>query len=56
MSKVSKEYAAFERLTDQLLPVSKAELDARVRAHKLRAALNPKRRGPKLKSRVPCAA
>lgn len=54
MSKPSKEYAAFERLTDQLLTVSKPELDARVRAHKERAALNPNKRGPKPK-RVPCA-
>jgi hypothetical protein len=51
MSKVqrSKEYAAFARLTDQLLTVPKAELDARVKAHKERAALNPNKRGPKSK-------
>ena len=33
----------------QLLTVSKAELDARVRAHKEQAALNPNKRGPKPK-------
>jgi hypothetical protein len=33
----------------QILTVSKAELDARVRAHKERAALNPNKRGPKSK-------
>jgi hypothetical protein len=44
-----KEYTAFEQLTDQLLTVSKAELDAKVRAHKAAAAANPNRRGPKPK-------
>jgi hypothetical protein len=45
----SKEYADFQRLTDQLLSVPKADLDARVKAHKERAALNPHKRGPKPK-------
>jgi hypothetical protein len=43
----SKEYAAFDRAMRQVLSVSKAELDARVKAHKERAALNPNKRGPK---------
>jgi hypothetical protein len=33
----------------KLLSVPKAELDARVSAHKERAALNPRKRGPKPK-------
>ena len=45
----SKEYKAFTTLVDQLLTVPKAELDARVRAHKAKAALNPNKRGPKPK-------
>ena len=49
MAQRSKEYVAFERLTDKLLTVSKTEIDARVRAPKERAALNPRKRGPKPK-------
>lgn len=45
----SKEYARFDRMVGQLLTVPKAELDARVQAHKERAALNPRKRGPKPK-------
>jgi hypothetical protein len=48
----SEEYIAFDRTMRQLLTVSKAELDARVRAHKERAALNPRKRGPKPKVRA----
>lgn len=43
----SKEYAEFDRLMGQLLTVPKSDLDARVREHKERAALNPNKRGPK---------
>jgi hypothetical protein len=49
--KPSAEYTAFDATMRQLLTVSKAELDARVRAHKERAALNPNKRGPKPKLR-----
>jgi len=52
MQKASKEYAAFDRTMRQLLTVSKSELDARVREHKERAALNPNKRGPKPKVSV----
>ena len=47
MGRPPKEYSTFDRLTRQLLTVSKADLDARVEAHKERAALNPRKRGPK---------
>jgi hypothetical protein len=46
----SKEYSAFDAGMRRILTVSKTELDARVRAHKERAALNPNKRGPKPKS------
>jgi len=52
MGRPPKEYSTFDRLTRQLLTVSKADLDARVEAHKERAALNPRKRGPKPKSSV----
>jgi hypothetical protein len=51
MARPSKEYKAFTTLVDQLLTVPKTELDARVRAHKEKAALNPNKRGPKPKVR-----
>jgi hypothetical protein len=47
--KPSEEYTAFDKAMRQILTVSKSELDARVRAHKERAALNPNKRGPKPK-------
>jgi hypothetical protein len=47
--KPSKEYTAFDNGMRQILTVSKTELDARVRAHKERTALNPNKRGPKPK-------
>jgi len=48
-AKPSKEYTAFDTAMRQILTVSKPELDARVQAHKERAALNPNKRGPKPK-------
>ena len=48
-SRPSKEYAAFERLTDQLLTVPKVAIDARVKAHREQASQNPNKRGPKPK-------
>jgi hypothetical protein len=53
MPKASKKYLAFDRMMRQLLTVPKSELDARVRAHKERSALNPRKRGPKPKNRAP---
>lgn len=53
--KKSPEFTAFERLTDQLLTVTKPELDARVRAHKEKATLNPRKRGPKPKVTPPAS-
>lgn len=52
MSKGSKEYTAFDAAMRRILTVSKAELDARMKAHKERAALNPNKRGPKSKVRA----
>ena len=49
MSRTSKEYQAFRNLTDRLLAVPKATIDAKVQAHKEQAALNPHKRGPKPK-------
>lgn len=49
----SKEYAAFEKLTDDLLSVSKDELNVRMREHREQAALNPRKRGPKPKAVTP---
>lgn len=45
----SKEYSAFDRMIGELLSIQTAELDARLKANKERAALNPNKRGPKLK-------
>jgi hypothetical protein len=49
MSRAPKEFQAFTSLVDKILTVSKAGLDARVRAEKERAVLNPRKRGPKPK-------
>lgn len=43
----NQEFTAFDALMGNLLKVPKAELDAKVKAHKERAALNPHKRGPK---------
>lgn len=49
MARPPKEHAAFTKLVDQLLTVSKADLDRRVQVEKEKAALNPNKRGPKPK-------
>jgi hypothetical protein len=49
MSRHPQEYQKFDRLMGKLLTVSKDDLDRRVEAHKERAALNPRKRGPKPK-------
>ena len=55
MPKRPKAYVEFDRLMGQLLTVPKAELDARVQAHKEQAAQNPRKRGPKPKVTQPSA-
>lgn len=49
-SRPSKEFATFTKLTDRLLAVPKAVVAERIAAHRERAALNPRKRGPKPKS------
>jgi hypothetical protein len=49
----SKEYTAFDAMMRDLLTVPKLVLDERVKAHKAKAALNPRKRGPKPKVRPP---
>ena len=53
MGKPSKEFQAFDSLIGKLLTVPKSTIHARHAAHKKKAALNPKKRGPKLKSTQP---
>lgn len=52
----SKQFAAFERTLDDLLAVPKSVLDERMREHREKAALNPKKRGPKTKVKQPSGA
>lgn len=49
MPRRPKEYDAFVKLTEKLLSVSRPELQKRLDAYKVRAAQNPKKRGPKPK-------
>jgi hypothetical protein len=51
MGKPSKEYHAFVSLIDKLLTVPKSTINERHAEHKKRAALNPRKRGPKPKKR-----
>jgi hypothetical protein len=53
MGKPSKEYQAFDSLMEKLLAVPKSTIHARHAAHKKKAALNPKKRGPKPKIKPP---
>lgn len=48
--RTSKEYDAFAKLTDKLLSVPRSELQKRIDAYKEKAALNPRKRGPKPKT------
>lgn len=48
--KPSKEYADFDTLMGKLLKVSKAELDAQVKAHQERQAANPRKAGRQRKA------
>jgi hypothetical protein len=49
MARPPKEYDAFVKLTDKLLSVPRSEVKRLMDEHKERAALNPKKRGPKPK-------
>jgi hypothetical protein len=49
MARPPKEFQTFTSLVDKILTVSKADLDARVAVAKEKAALNPRKRGPKPK-------
>lgn len=53
MGKPSKEFQAFDSLIGKLLTVPKSTIHERHAEHKKRAALNPKKRGPKPKSTQP---
>jgi hypothetical protein len=49
MAKPPKEYQAFDSLVSRLLTVPKSTIHERHAEHKKKAALNPKKRGPKPK-------
>ncbi len=49
MGRQTKEFHAFDSLMGKLLTVAKSTIHERHAAHKKKAALNPKRRGPKPK-------
>lgn len=49
MGRPSKEFHAFDYLVKKLLTVPKSTITERHAEHKKRAALNPKKRGPKPK-------
>ena len=49
MGRRSKEFHAFDSLVGKLLTVPKSTIHERHAEHKKKAALNPKKRGPKPK-------
>lgn len=49
MGRPTKEYQAFDSLMGKLLTVPKSTIHERHAEHKKRAALNPRKRGPKPK-------
>ncbi len=49
MGRPPKEYQAFTSLVDELLTVPKSTIREREAEHKKKAALNPRKRGPKPK-------
>jgi hypothetical protein len=53
MSRPSKEYQNFAKLTDRLLSVPKSVVDERHAEHKEKSAQNPRKRGPKPKLTPP---
>ena len=50
MARPPKEYQAFTSLVDELLTVPKSTIQERHAEHKKKAALNPRKRGPKPKA------
>lgn len=52
MAEKPAEFQLFERLTDHLLSVPCEVVERRMAAYKEKAALNPKKRGPKPKRTV----
>jgi hypothetical protein len=52
MPRQPKDYQTFTGLVDRLLTVPKETVDRRVAEYKEKAALNPRKRGPKPKKRV----
>ena len=52
MTRKPPEFTAFEKLTDRLLAVPRKVVEDRMAEHKKRAALNPKKRGPKPKRSI----
>jgi len=53
MAKPSKDFQTFDALMGKLLMVPKSTIHERHAEHKKRAALNPKKRGPKPKVTPP---
>lgn len=53
MGRPSKEFQQFDALLGKLLTVPKSTIHQRHAEHKKRAALNPKKRGPKPKVKPP---
>ena len=53
MPRPSKEFQNFDALMGKLLTVPKSTIHERHAAHKKRAALNPRKRGPKPKATPP---
>ena len=52
MGKPSDEFHAFESFLDKLITVPKSTIHERHAEHKKKAALNPKKRGPKSKKKA----
>ena len=52
MGKTSKEFQAFDSLMGKLMTVPKSTIHERHAEHKKRAALNPRKRGPKAKPKA----
>ena len=50
MARTSKEHQAFTSLVDELLTVPKSTIHEMHAEHKKKAALNPRKRGPKSKA------
>jgi hypothetical protein len=55
MGRPTKEFQAFDSLLVKLLTVPKSTIHERHAEHKKRAALNPRKRGPKPKKSTPAS-